>query len=262
MDHEAGYLSASGISSRPLLCSLGTAWVGNYVLRSGAPPDWGMNLVLPSPVGKGKLVLRVMLAGDASWEWALRRFVGEASPRGYRRAEEIFRQALLPLGGLVGLPWLTRRNPAAPDHPGAGGFFGVTPLTTGADLLRALAAGMCFELARLLKPVVDAGDCDAVALSGGAANSPHFRTLLTGLFHPMPVMRVQDDFAGARGTLHALNRGTVCVRTRRLSAPPRRVRQSIQAGFENYRRFCGVLRRGLGGDAGLCLGGDDKEKRR
>ncbi len=57
IDHEAGYLGSAGVSARPLQCSLGTAWVGNYVLRSGSPPATGLNLVLPSPVGPGWALL-------------------------------------------------------------------------------------------------------------------------------------------------------------------------------------------------------------
>jgi len=241
MDHEAGYLSACGVSDRPVQCSLGTAWVGNFVLPPGREPEAGLNLILPSPVGPGQMICRVMLAGNASWDWAMRSFVGGTTARHFARAERAFDSSLLPPAGLVALPWLTRPNLLNARWLGAGGFLGVNPLTTHDDLLRAVAAGMCFEYARMLKPVVDAGVVDTAMLGGGASNASHFRSLLAGLLWPLPVVHSQDDFAGAKGTLYAFDRRVVSPQVQRVAAPPARVRKQIAEGYESYLAACRLL---------------------
>lgn len=58
MDHEAGYLSALGISDRPLQFSLGTAWVGNFRLPPNARWRSPFQLALPSLTDNGTLVVQ------------------------------------------------------------------------------------------------------------------------------------------------------------------------------------------------------------
>jgi len=257
-DHEAGYLASAGVSSRPLHCSLGTAWVGSYVVESGPPPASGLNLVVPSPVGPGSLVVRVMLAGNASWDWALATLAGAGAARTPARAEAVFRERLLPADGLTALPWLTRPNPLAPDTHGGGGFVGVSVHTTRDDLLRAMVAGMCYEFARLFEPVTAAGTVDAVALGGGASNGWQFRTLLAGLLAPLPVTHLDDDCAGARGTLVAFSPTVARLRGRRVRRPGGSLQRRIRDGYARYLHTCRLLSRGLGGDGGVFLDMDRK----
>ncbi|MBN2309865.1 MAG: hypothetical protein JXR94_12900, partial [Candidatus Hydrogenedentes bacterium] len=49
IDQEAGYLSACAAAGRPLQCSLGTAWVGNYAVADDAVGASPYQLVLPNP---------------------------------------------------------------------------------------------------------------------------------------------------------------------------------------------------------------------
>ena len=236
MDHEAGYLSVAAASRRVLQMSLGTAWVGNFVMETGAAPD-GFNLVLPSPVGAGSLVVRVMHAGTASWDWAVVTFLGEdAAPAD---ADAVFRECLLPPHGLTALPWLTRPNPLVSGAYGGGGFFGASVHSTRLDLLRAMAAGMCYEMAHVFAPVVDAGLVDRVVLTGGAARGEHFRTILAGLLHPLPVFCVDDDESpGARGVLYSLSRRAARVRTHRVRALSEKRRRRLHDGYQAYCDLC------------------------
>ena len=265
IDHEAGYLSAAGISRRPLLCSLGMAWVGSFVLPQG-PPSWpGSQLVLPSPVGPGTLVLRVMPAGAASWDWALETLACAPRARALTKADAVFRRCLLPPPGLVALPWLTQPNPFVPPATGAGGFVGIDTHTTRDDLLRAMAAGMSFELAHLLDPVRACGAVDSVVLCGGASRHHYFRVLLAALFAPMPVYWLQDDqTAGGRGAVYALlpNVSRLRPRARRVRPPAMALRRQVRERYEQYCHVCQALSRGLADGGGPMLAGHFKGNKR
>lgn len=246
IDHEAAYLAAAGAARRPMLCSLGTAWVGSYVQRRPPPPPGGLNLVLPAPIGRGDLVLRVMRAGTATWDWALAALVDARPGRALARAEAVFRERLLPPAGLVALPWLTRRNPFDPACAGGGGFVGIGPHTTRADLLRAAAAGLCFELAHTVEPAIASGAADGIVLCGGAGRGWYFRALLAALFAPRAVLWLQDDqTAGARGAVHALRTAAGAPRTRRVRRPADLLREKVREAYGRYCRVCEALAVGL-----------------
>ncbi|GAF76003.1 unnamed protein product, partial [marine sediment metagenome] len=66
MDHETGYLSAVGLSHRPLQCSLGTAWVGNFIIPEIAGDKAPLVLVMPAPLGKGQLIVLPLAAGNVA----------------------------------------------------------------------------------------------------------------------------------------------------------------------------------------------------
>jgi len=245
MDHEAGYLAAAGPGGRPLQCSLGTAWVGNFVARRGTPPP-GFNLVLPSPVDDGDLIVRVIAAGTATWDWAVGELLGRRGADGIRRAGAILRGSPLPPSGLVGLPWLTTVNPLVHGAVGAGGFLGVSPHTSPGDLLRAAAAGLCCEMAFAFGHVRDAGIVDRVVLAGGASNGPHFRRLLAAFFAPLPVFHVAAvDAPGARGCLWAFSRAAAAAPVRRVPGPSQDLRRRCLAALDEYNRACEALARGL-----------------
>jgi len=206
IDQEAGYMSAAGVSKRPLHCSLGTAWVGNFVLpddTSGRSPS---QMVIPSPVGEGRLVIQALPTGNVTWDWALETLYGRDHGEALRGAAREFARRLLPPEGLIMLPWTTQANPFSPQTPGGGAFLGISPSTTRADLIRAVAAGMTFELARVLQQVKDSGAVDRLVLGGGASKGVHFRKLTAALFAPLPVLwQTDQDLAAARGALFALN---------------------------------------------------------
>jgi sugar (pentulose or hexulose) kinase len=262
IDQEAGYLSATGASARPLQCSLGTAWVGNFVVEKPSPASSGLQLLLPSPVGEGWLAVRATAVGNLAWDWGLATLLDRKPGKALARADAVFAESLLPPEGLVALPWFNRRNLFLPEASGGGGFLGLNPHTTPADLLRALVAGMCFEFARVFEPVVESGAVDRVVLGGGASKGGYFGKLLAGLFAPLPVFRLEEDaVAAARGTLYAFSRKVARGRTRRVPAPPQRLRDRIRKGYQQYRRVCETLARGLP-DGGAIPRGCRKRRKR
>lgn len=205
-DHEAGYLSAFHVSRHPLECSLGTAWVGNFVLppacRGGAP----FQLCIAAPTGTGRLVIMPLLTGNVTLDWALATFVHTDHKTALARAARILSEQLLPPPGLVALPWLNRPNALRPAHTGSAAFFGIGPATTHADFFRAAVAAMAFEFARVFDPVAGSGAVDSLVLCGGTAKNAHIRSLFTALFTPLPVHRViETELMGARGCLYAFD---------------------------------------------------------
>jgi L-xylulokinase len=202
-DHEAGYLSVLHVSRRPLECSLGTAWVGNFVL----PPTFNgrspFQLCIASPTGTGRQVIMPLMTGNVTLDWALATFVHADHKTALARAAEILS---LPPPGLVALPWLNRPNALRPAHNGSAAFFGIGPATTHADFFRAVVAAMAFEFARVFKRVAKSGAVDSLVLCGGAAKSAHVRSLFAALFAPKPIHRViETELMGTRGCLYAFD---------------------------------------------------------
>jgi sugar (pentulose or hexulose) kinase len=203
IDHEAGYASAAHVSAKPLQCSLGTAWVGNFLLPDDTTGHAPYQLVLPAPVGQGRLIIQPLLTGNVTWDWALATLVDADHDAALARQAWIFSEALLPHPGLVFLPWLHRPHPLT-DSLGAGCFIGMSPSTDRAELLRAVAAGMSYELARVFEQVKAHEAIDALVLSGGASKGPHFQALIAALFAPQPIYQVtEEDWMGTRGSLYA-----------------------------------------------------------
>ena len=153
-------------------------------------------------------------------------------------------EQLLPPPGLVALPWLNRPNALRPAQNGSGGFFGISPATTHADLFRAIVAAMTFEFARVLEPVVKSGAVDSLVLCGGAARSAHIRSFFAALFAPTPVHQViETELMGTRGCLYAFD-------PRIATAPTAPVRCAVGVNvkalaearalyLETFARLCG-----------------------
>jgi sugar (pentulose or hexulose) kinase len=204
-DHEAGYAAVSHACSRPLAASLGTAWVGNFILPptfQGASP---FQLCIPACTGDGRQVILPLMTGNVTEDWARTTFVDPSAKTSLARAAAVLAERLLPPPGLVALTWLNRPNALCPARIGSGGFFGINPATTPHDLYRAVLSGMAFELGRVMNPLVAAGAVDGLVLCGGTAKNPHLRSLLATLFFPLPLQHViEAEWMGTRGCLFGL----------------------------------------------------------
>ena len=234
-DHEAGYLSAVGVSKSPLQCSLGTAWVGNLILSRKCRWHSPFQLVVPAPVGRGWQIVHPLLTGNSSWDWGLANLVDHRQSRALAKLDDIFAEALLPAAGLLCLPWLARPNPFFAELYGGGSFLGVNPHTSQHDLLRALAAGMAFEFWRVLGDVQEAGVADALVLGGGASKGRCFQQLFAALWSPLPVLGLAPgDEAGARGVVYAFSQEAARARTRPLPAPPAALRERVRDEAQRY----------------------------
>jgi sugar (pentulose or hexulose) kinase len=236
MDHEAGYLSAAGGFRRPLQCSLGTAWVGNFVMpnpRAGWSP---VQLVIAAPAGdRTSLVIQPLLTGNVSWDWGLHCFLHADQRRALARAQELFAERLLPPPGMACVPWLTQGNPWAAGIQGAGLFAGVSPQAAPEDFVRALALGLCCEFYRVFRELKERSLVDGLVLGGGASRGPFFRTMLAALFAPLPVVLCADeDVGGARGALAAFSPVVSRSAANRLASPGESVCTEMQRRYESY----------------------------
>ena len=208
------------------------------------------------------MILRVMAAGNVSWDWAVMTLTGGKNvAAAIRRADAVFRARLLPPEGWVAMPWLTRPNLCRPETMGAGGFLGVNPQTTRGDLLRALAAGMCFEFARVLTSIEERARLDSVILAGGASKGRHFRRILSALFYPLAVFNtLNDDAGGLRGTLYAFSRAAARCNTRKEAAPRPALIAQVRKRFEEYCRMREGLTNGFEGTDALFVAQAKKGK--
>jgi sugar (pentulose or hexulose) kinase len=238
MDHEAGFLAATGTCARPLQVSLGTAWVGNFLVDNPHVGYAPVQLVIPSPCGPGNLVVQPLLTGNTSWDWGLQTLVDEDQARAFAAAEAIFAERLLPSPGVACLPWFTQRSAFAPSAPGGGTFVGLGAHTPRTDLVRALAAGMCCEFHRVFEHVASAGLVDGLVVGGGASKGAFFGQILAALFGPLPVWSVVDeDLAGARGALHALCPAIAQAQTIRVPMPGPEVARGVHDHAAIYRQL-------------------------
>jgi len=234
-DQEASYLSASGTSTQLLQVSLGTAWVGNFILpsqRRGASPT---QLVVDSPLDDGRLVVQPLLTGNPSWEWGLKQFVNNNLANALPKAELIFRDSPLPPPGLCAIPWFTQSNPFQSSTYGGGTITGLHDRTGKADLLRAVAAGMVFELGRVFLDVKNAQLIDCIVLGGGASKGDHFCQRIASLFSPIPVFRqVDEDLAAARGSVYAFQKEIARSRLERIKVSESPIYDELQNRFQEY----------------------------
>jgi xylulokinase len=205
-DHEASYLSVLHVSRQPLECSLGTAWVGNFVLPPAFHGHSPFQLCIAAPTGNGRQVIMPLLTGNVTLDWALATFIHADHRTALARAVGILSNQPLPPPGLVALPWLNRPNALRPAQNGSAAFFGVSPATTQADLFRAVVVAMVFEFARVFDRVARSGAVDSLVLCGGAAKSAPVRSLFAALFAPLPIHRViETELMGTRGCLYAFD---------------------------------------------------------
>lgn len=237
MDHEAGFLSAAHVSKRPLQCSLGTAWVGNFQLPEAFRGFAPFQFSIPAPAGDGRLVIQPLLTGNVTWDWALRTFVSPRPGEALRKQAVILDHGILPPEGLVAVPWLNRPNLVDPSRLGACGFIGAGPSTTRNDLLRAVVAGMGYELYRVFEQVAARGAIDSVVLSGGASRSPHFQRLIAALFAPLPVYQLDGAaWMGARGCLWRFGKRVARARATRVGASGILDGNALAAGRTLYEK--------------------------
>jgi sugar (pentulose or hexulose) kinase len=226
--------------------SLGTAWVGNFSLPEGTKWRSPSQLVLAPLIGRGWFVVQPLTTGNVAWDWALRQFVGRDHREALRKAARIFEEELLPPEGLTALPWVNAPNPLKPGTHGGGAFIGLSPRVGEADLLRAMAASMSFEMARIFRPALESKAIDSIVLGGGAAQGAFFQTLMAVLFDPLPIrLAAEPDLAGARGSLHAFGGPASGGRTRRVGRPAAGLRDRVERQFQQYLT---VIKRLLGKD--------------
>jgi len=225
----------SAATGKPLQCSLGTAWVGNFTVPQLPERAACLDLVLPSPVDEGRLVLRVPPGGNVPWNWGLDVLIGGSRAAALRKADAIFSERLLPPAGLVAFPGLVFPNSVDRSLPGDGMFHGLSAEASRADMVRAIVAGLVFEFRTHFERVTRAGRVDRVILGGGASKGWWFQQLFAGLFAPLPVYVAKaQELTGARGAVYAFGPRAARARQRRVAAP--RCKTELRRHYDHYAR--------------------------
>ncbi|MEZ6191419.1 MAG: FGGY family carbohydrate kinase [Phycisphaerales bacterium] len=244
MDHEAGFMSVDGAVPRPLQCSLGTAWVGNYAVSRRQSIRSPFHFVLPGPMNDDRLIIQPLLTGNVCWDWALTRFLDSRLNRALGRAKAVFERSVLPHPGLVALPWVNMPNTLWPQCLGSGAFFGMRATTGPDDLVRAVALSMVCELRRVFEQPATHGLIRSLVLGGGSSKGDGFRKLIASAFAPLPIYTVEDeDWAGTRGALRPFSNKVGCVPVTRLrdkhQVKDEAFAPRMQQYLELYRRLYG-----------------------
>ena len=237
-DQEAAYAAVASASGSPLQCSLGTAWVANFVVPADLRTDAPRQLLLPGPTHSERLVVLPILTGSATWDWALAVLVSRNPGTAYRGADRIFAESLMAPRGLLCVPWSGLENPFVRGASGAAAFLGAGSHTSRADLLRALAACMVFEMRRVCDDLVKRGIVDTVVLGGGMGKANAIRELFAGAFAPLPVHAVETEtFAGARGCLVRFGKRPSRAPTRTVKRLPETLRRELDLRYRDYLKM-------------------------
>jgi len=202
-----------------------------------------MELVLPDPVGEGCLFVIPIAAGNLTWDWAVANLAGAGGRRAtLARAVRLLSRRLLPHAGLTALPHFNRPNPFTSAHHGAGAVVGLRPDTPPADMLRAVACGLVFELHRAARRAEAPRHVEGVVLAGGASKAAPFRRLFAGLFAPLRVFASpQEDLSGTRGALFAFSRRVARYPVRSVAPPCRETRRALAEAADLYEKVRGRL---------------------
>ncbi len=189
-----------------------------------------------------------MLTGNVTWDWALETFLDDNPAKALKRQAAVLDEQQLPDNGLVAVPWLNRPNPLDAERLGGCTFAGAGPSTTREDLLRAVLAGMGYELHRVFGSLAAHGAVDSLVLSGGTSQSRHVQALIAALFAPLPVYLLDEPaWMGTRGCLWAFGKRVARARAGRVRPACPVDRNALALGrrlyeetFERLYRHCDV----------------------
>lgn len=234
IDQEAAYLSTLD-KDNPLMCSFGTAWVGNFMLPANVSGSSPTQLVIPGLDENSSLIIQPLLTGNKTWEWGMKTFCHTRLSTAFTKSQEIMKEQLLPPDGLIAIPWNTQSNPFFPGQYGGGMFFGLNNQTKHEDMLRALAVSMMFEFKRMFSELVQSNVIDKVVLGGGASKADYFRTLAASLFHPLPVYLQEDeDLSAARGSIYPFSAQAAHAKCKKVMPVNRKETVKLYQSYELY----------------------------
>lgn len=242
---EAGFLALSQMEGRVCQASLDISWSGNFEIgpseQGASPSQW----LLPSPRQTDhRLVAQPVMTGNATWDWALKQFLAKHLVRAAKWADTVFDERPLPRPGLCALPWLDLPNPLRAQWKGGACLLGMGCDTDKEEMLRAVAAGLCFEFERMFRPVQQDQKIDRLVLSGRGNNGPFFQGMLAALFEPLPVFVVKEtDLLAPRGSLHAFDTCAARCEVEKVTSPARLDREALASArtlyADAFEKVCG-----------------------
>lgn len=179
--------------------NLGT---GAQILRIGGPPRPVDDPVVHSyaDVGDGWYAMAALQNGGTAWSW-VRGVLGLSWAELFDAAASTSAGA----GGVVFRPFLVGERGGVAGPGERGGWSGLHPATTRADLARAAVEGVVFAV-RAAFDLLDVPDGAPVVLSGGGTRSPVVRQLLADVLG-RPVNHLPLRSASATGAAKLAGRG-------------------------------------------------------
>jgi xylulokinase len=151
-------------------------------------------------VTDGWYAMAALQNGGAAWAWV-------CGVLGMSWSELFDAAAATPTGagGVVFRPFLTGERGGVAGSGERGGWSGLHPATTRADLARAAVEGVVFAVGAAVD-LLDVPDGQAIALSGGGARAPVVRQLLADVLG-RPVRHLRLRSASATGAALLAGRG-------------------------------------------------------
>lgn len=238
IDQEAAYLSAASISDRPLQCSLGTAWVGNFVL-----PEWlngGSNthIVIPSPTTHKYMVIQPLITGNPVWEWALR-LLDSRREQALAKAGSILKLVKCNQHTPIVCPWFAEKNPLECISKGGGAIVGIDTYTTIDDIVLGVAISLALDLERMFAGLKETDAIDSAVIGGGAGNSSFLREAIATLFAPLPVYWQKNaDLTAACGCLYAFDPSLSAKQPHKRIKPTTSMEYPLSILQDRYRIAC------------------------
>jgi len=149
----------------------------------------------------GWYAMAALQNGGSAWEWV-------AGVLGMSVAELFAAAAATPAGagGVSFRPFLTGERGGIARPSDRGGWSGLHPGTTRADLARAAVEGVAFAIGAAFRLLDVPGDDEAVVLTGGGARPPVVRQLLADVLR-RPVRHQPLRSASAIGAALLAGRG-------------------------------------------------------
>jgi xylulokinase len=140
-----------------------------------------------------------LLAGGSAREWGARVFLGRAEKRSQRSVWQSVYRVAPGADGLFFAPFLAGGEQGVLWNPHLRGTLtGLTLAHGGAQIMRALLEGMCFEIRRCLEVFEEEGRLSSVRITGWIADTPQELQLLADVIG-RPVHAFRRDSASAVG---------------------------------------------------------------
>ncbi len=178
-DQPAGGVGNSIVSKGQVSLSIGTSGVAYAISDHYAPEPDGRLHTFCGPMPGTWFHMGVMLSAAGSLRWLHDEFAPDTSYDDLNRyAESVPRGSL----GLLFAPYLTGERNPHPDPYARGAFVGLTLRHGLPHLTRAVMEGVAFGMRDLLELLHSLGvKPERAVVSGGAANSPIWRQLMTDI---------------------------------------------------------------------------------
>ncbi len=195
-DQPAGGVGNGIVSMGQCSLTVGTSGVAYAVSDRYAPEPDGRLHTFCGPMPGTWFHMGVMLSAAGCLRWLHDEFMPESSYDSLnQQAASVPRGAL----GLVFAPYLTGERHPHPDPLARGAFVGLTLRHGMPHLTRAVMEGVAFGMRDLLELLRSLGvNPSEAVVSGGAANSPVWRQIITDIMG-MPLYTVNTSEGGAFG---------------------------------------------------------------